>query len=193
MRKFNHLLVFIIVLGLVLTSVHIIWAQQQQGAGQRRAGQQRQGRQQGQGRQMDPAAIMERMMERVMEQLNLSAEESAVLKPMIEGVMQTRMQQGQEMRERMTGLREAMNADTKDSGKIGSSLQAIKDKRKEHRKKSEELEKNLTDLLTLEQEAALTISGIVNSDSGGGMAFGRFGGQGQRGQRNRPGGGQQGQ
>ena len=130
-------------------------------------------------------------MERVMEQLNLSAEESAVLKPMVEDIMRTRMQQSQEMRELITGLREAMDA--KDSGQIKSKLQAVKDKRKEHQKKSEELEKNLIGLLTLEQEAALTVSGIVNSDSGGGMAFGRFGGQGQRGQRNRPGGGQQGQ
>ena len=78
MRKFNRLLAFVLVVGLVLTTAYFISAQQDT----RRQRPQREGR-----RQMDPAEMMKRRVERVMEQLKLPDDEAAVLKPEIEGIM----------------------------------------------------------------------------------------------------------
>ncbi|MFQ6040072.1 MAG: hypothetical protein ACE5PV_04380 [Candidatus Poribacteria bacterium] len=65
MRNFNRILAFVLVVGLVLTSAYIISAQQRNES--RQFPRQRQQR-----RQMDPAAIMERRLERIMRELNLS-------------------------------------------------------------------------------------------------------------------------
>ena len=177
MRKIKQMLVFVLVVGLVLTSVHIISAQMQDRR-QRGTGQQ-------QRRQMDPAQMMERILERTMEPLNLSEEEGAVLQPMIKGLLQKRMDQGIKRREAVNALREAINA--KDAEKVKVKLTEIKAMRKKHREESDKLEKELTELLTLVQEAQLTVSGAINAD-GSGMQFG--GGRPQGTQRgNRPGGG----
>jgi Spy/CpxP family protein refolding chaperone len=132
--------------------------------------------------QMDPEQMMQRMMERIMERLNLSADESAVLKPMIEGIMQTRQEQASEMRELTDALQKAV--DDKDSERIKAKLTDIKAKRKSHREKNDSQEKELIELLTVEQEAQLTLAGVVNS--GGGFGFGGFRGFGGTRQRNRP-------
>jgi hypothetical protein len=190
MRKLNGILVFVLVVVLLLTGVHIISAQQQ-GARQGRQQQgARQGRQQ-QGRQFDPAQMRARMLEHATEGLNLSEEEATVIKPKIESLLQARFDQGSEVRELTTGLREAV--DSKDSDQIVAKLTALKKKLKENRAKLEKMENDLIDLLTPEQEAQLTLSGTVNGGGGLGGGFGggfrgRPGQQGQRGQRNRPGG-----
>jgi len=178
MRKLNHLLVFVIVIGLVLTSVHIISAQQQDRR-QRGTVQQR--------RQMDPAEMMNRMLERTMGQLNLSEEEAVVLQPMIKGLLEERMNQSNKRRELINVLREAIDA--KDAEQVQAKLKEIKDlQQKKHKEKTDKMEKELVELLTVVQEAQLTVAGIVNSDGSGFQFGGGFRPQGtQRG--NRPGGG----
>ena len=87
MRRLNHLLAFVLIVGLVLTTAYIISAQQDTGRRQRPDGQQQRRR------QFDPEEMMKRRIERVIEQLKLSEEETTVLKPKIEGIMQTRTKQ----------------------------------------------------------------------------------------------------
>ena len=176
MRRLNHLLVLMLVIGLAFATVHVISAQQRGG------GRQGGGRQ---GRQMDPAAMLERRMERIMDQMELSADESAVLKPMIEGILKERTKQSTEMQQIRDDLQKAIDAKSADQMK--AKLAGIKAKRKEHKAKSEEMEKKLLELLSVEQEARLTILGVVNGD-GSGMSFGGFGGFGGRGPGGGPGG-----
>ena len=181
MRKYNRLLAFVLVVGLVLTTAYIISAQQGDER-RRRPGGQREGR-----RQFDPAEMMKRRVERIMEQLKLSDDEATVLKPEIEGLLQTRTKQSSEMRTLISDLQKAIDA--KDNAQMKEKLELVKAKRKGHKAQAEKLEKELVELLTLKQEAQLTIAGIVNSDGSG--LFGGFGGQGRRGQRGgqgRPGG-----
>ena len=194
MQRYKHLLAFILIVGLVFTAAHIISAQQrenQRQPGQRQgrradqANQNQQQRNRGQrqrGQQMDPAEALNQMMERALGQLNLAEAETAILKPKMQAALQSRMDQNSEMRELIRALREAI--DTNNSGLIKSKLAELKAKRKEHKAKAETLEAELIELLSLEQEAHLTVLGVVNSDSGG---FG--GGRGrEQGQRNRSGG-----
>jgi hypothetical protein len=172
MRKLNYALILVLVFGLSLTILGVVLAQQDTG----QAGGNRQNRQNQQQRTpMDPEVMIQQMLGRTLEPLKLSDEETKVLKPKIEAIMRIRMTQSQETRTLVNSLREAINA--KDTDKVKSSLAAIKSKREGNKKKTEAMEKDLTDLLTLDQEALLTVSGIVNSDGGGGF-FGGFGGPG---------------
>lgn len=171
MRKYNRLLISVLILGLMLTAVHIISAQQRD--------QQQQRGQQQRREMMDPQQMMERMMGRALEGLELSAEETDILKPKVEVILQTRLAQGTEMREMTGALREAV--DSGDSGKITEALTKLKNKQKEHKAKSASLELGLTELLTVKQEAQLTLAGVVNA-GGSGLRVGGFaGGGGQRG------------
>ena len=175
----SNLLVFVLVIGLVLMTAYLLSAQQDEGRGRSRQGPG------GERPQFDPAEMVERMIDRSIEPLNLSAEETAVLKPKIKAIFQTRMEQGQQMREVIQSLRTAI--DTKDEAQIKAKLAAVKAKRQEQKAKVEAMEKDLIELLTLNQEAQLTVSGVVNSDGGGG-GFGGFGGGGFGGRQGRPGG-----
>ena len=60
---------------------------------------------------------------------------------------------------------------TEDNAQIKSALEALKAKQSEQKAKSASLENDLVELLTLRQEAQLTIAGIVNN-SGGFRGFG---------------------
>lgn len=154
---------------MILLTTSLILAQQ--GGGQPPQGPQ-------QRPQFDPQQMMERRMQQIMERLNLSPEESAIIRPKIESLTRMRMEQGQELRPLMEALQKAVDA--KDSKQIASALKAVKDKRAEQKKAYEKAEQELLELLTIEQEANLTIMGVVNSD-GMGMMFGGFraGGPGQ--------------
>ena len=180
MKKVSSLTALLVII-LSLAMVSIIIAQQP--GGDRNRPNRQQERQ-----QFDPAEMMNRRVNQIMEQLKPSADEAAVLKPMIESILQTRMTQSTEMRELVNGLREAVNA--KDTEKIKSSLANIKAKREANRLKMEQMGKGLAELLTLEQEASLTVAGVVNSDGMGGFIGGFGGGPGAPGQDrgNRPGG-----
>lgn len=168
MKRISSSWMIFLAIGLSLALVSIIFAQQPGGD---RVGGNRTRPDGPPDRQFDPEAMMKRMMDRTMEQLKLSEEEAAVIRPMVEKIMRTRMEQGQKTRELMNSLREAVNA--KNSEKIKSTLAEIKTKREKDRIQMEGMEKELTELLTIEQEAALTLSGVVNSD---GMGMGFFGG-----------------
>ena len=171
MKRLNQLLAFVLIVGLVLTTAYFISAQED--TRRERPRGQREGR-----RQFNPEEMIKRRVERVIEQLKLSEEETAVLKPKIEGIMQARTKQSTEMRTLISDLQKAIEA--KDDAQIKTKLDAVKAKRKGHRTQAETLEKELVELLTVTQEAQLTISGIVNSD-GSGAFFGGFGGRGMRG------------
>jgi len=178
MRKLNYALILVLVFGLSLTILSVVLAQQ--GTGQ--AGANRQNRQNQQQRTpMDPEAMIQQMLGRTLEPLKLSDEETTVLKPKIEAIMRLRMEQSQATRTLISSLREAINA--KNTDQVKAKLKEIKAKREENRKKIEALEEELiggkdqVGLLSLDQEALLTVSGIVNSDGGGGF-FGGFGGPG---------------
>jgi hypothetical protein len=189
MRKLNCMLLFMLTAILLLMAVNIISAQQSEN--QRQPGQ-RQGRQgnqnqqqrnQGQrqeGQQVDPAQTLNQMMERALGQLNLSETEAAVIKPKMQLVLQSRIDQSTEMRELTRTLRDVIDA--KNSELIKSKLAVLKAKRKEQKAKAEALEAELIELLSVEQEAQLTILGVVNSDS---AEFRGGRGQGQRNQTNR--------
>ncbi|MCZ6676724.1 MAG: hypothetical protein O7E52_05695 [Candidatus Poribacteria bacterium] len=191
-RKLNRALTFVLVVSLVLVGTYFISAQEdtrpdrsqrQRGRGQRGEG----GR-----RQFDPAQMVERQTQRAIEGLNLSSEETAVLEPKIKAIAQNRIAQRQEMQPLIQALRAAV--DGGDEAEIKSALETLKAKREAHKAKSEALEANLVELLTLRQEAQLTITGIVNNDDGFGGFGGRggFGGGRRRGGdgRGRPGGGE---
>jgi len=172
MRKLNYALILVLVFGLSLTILSVVLAQQDTG----QAGGNRQNRQNRQQRvQMDPEAMIQQRLGRILEQLKLSDEETTVLKPKIEAIMRLRIEQSQAMRTLMNSLREAVNA--KNADQVKAKLAEIKAKRAEDRKKADAAEEELLSLLTLDQEALLTVSGIVNSDSGGSF-FGGFGGPG---------------
>jgi chromosome segregation ATPase len=175
-RKFNCLLAFVLIIGLVLTSAYIISAQQDSGRRQQRPGQRQQRR------QIDPEVMIQRRIERIMRDLNLSEEETAVLKPKIASILHTRLEQNREARNLIDALRKAIEA--KDDEQIQAKLTEVKNQRKENQAKIETMEQELIELLTLKQEAQLTVSGVINSDGIGGF-FGGFRRQ------QRPGRGQQ--
>ena len=181
-RKLNRPFTLVLAVCLMLTSTYFISAQEDTRPDRPR--QQRQRGQRGEGgrRQFDPAQMVERQTQRAIEQLNLSDEEAAVLGPRIKAIAENRIQRREEMRPLVQALRTAI--DGTDDAQMKSALEAIKAMRKEHQAKSEALEKDLVELLTLRQEAQLTVAGIVNSGSGFGFGGrgGRFGGrEGRRG------------
>lgn len=158
MKRLNQILTCLVIISFFLLSTNMLIAQQQQ---ERRDRQPRM-----QGPQMNLEQIMERRMQQIIERLKLSNEESAILKPKIEALMSLRMEQGREMRDLISNLQKAIDA--KDTNQMKASLNAIKAKREEQRRKLEQAENEITELLTIEQEANLTILGVINSDGFGG-------------------------
>ena len=177
--KLNRLLVAIFVIGFVLSSAYFISAQEDTRPDRSSRQQQERG-ERGEGRrgQFDPAQMAERQTERSIENLNLSDEEAAILVPKIKAIAQHRLQQRQELRPFAQALRTSV--DGGDKAQIKAALKTFKAQQAAQKEKAEALEKDLVELLTVRQEAQLTIAGIVNSDGG----FGGFGGR-----RGRTGGG----
>ena len=171
-RKLNRSLVAIFTIGLVLTSAYFISAQEdtRPDRSSRQQQERRQRGERGRGR-FDPAQMAERQTQRAIENLNLSDEESTVLVPRIKAIAQHRLQQRQALRPLTQALRTAVNGENQ--AEIKSALDALKAQQNEQQTKADALEKELVELLTLRQEAQLTIAGVVNSDSG----FGGFGGR----------------
>jgi Sec-independent protein translocase protein TatA len=119
---------------------------------------------------MDPEQMLQRMVDRVVERLALTSEESEVLVPMIKSIYQARTTFRQEMREVTQALNTAVEAN--DNDQMKAKLDEIKAKSKQQEEKEKAMEKQLVELLTLKQEAVLTLSGVVNGVGGGGMFFG---------------------
>ncbi len=181
-RKLNRSFVGIFTIGLVLTSAYFISAQEDTRP-DRSSREQRTRGERGRG-QFNPAQMAERQTQRAIEDLNLSAEEAAVLVPRIKAIAQHRLQQRQALRPLTQALRTSV--DGEDKAEIKSALDALKAQQNEQKTKAEALEKELVELLTLRQEAQLTIAGVVNSDGSGGFGGrrGRLGGgDGRRGNR----------
>ncbi len=178
--KLNRSLVAIFVIGLVLSSAYFISAQEDTRPDRSDLQQQRRG-ERGEGRrgQFDPAQMAERQTERAIEGLNLSDEEATILVPKIKAIAQHRLQQRQELRPFTQALRTSV--DSGDSKQIKTALKTFKAQQAVQKATAETLEKELVELLTVRQEAQLTIAGIVNNDGG----FGGFGGR-----RGRTGGGE---
>lgn len=183
----NRLLVAIFVIGLVLSSAYFISAQEDTRPDRSDLQQQRRG-ERGEGRrgQFDPVQMAERQTERAIEGLNLSNEEATILVPKIKAIAQHRLQQRQELRPFTQTLRTSV--DGGDNTQIKAALKSFKAYQAAQKEKAEALEKDLVDLLTVRQEAQLTIAGIVNNDSGFGGFGGRRGrlGDGERRRGNRP-------
>lgn len=186
----NRLLVAILVIGFVLSSAYFISAQEDTRPDRSNLQGQERGQRGERGRgQFNPAEMAERQTQRAIENLNLSDDEAVVLVPRIRAIAQHRLQQRQELRPLTQALRTAV--DGGDNTQIKSSLAAFKAQQAAQKTTSETLEKELVELLTLRQEAQLTIAGVVNSDGGFGGFGGRRGrlggGEGRRGDRsNRP-------
>ena len=188
--KLNRPLVAILVIGFVLSSAYFISAQEDTRPDRSSRQQQERGERRERGRgQFNPAQMAERQTQRAIENLDLSDEETAVLVPRIKAIAQHRLQQRQELRPFTQALRTSV--DSGDSKQIKAALKTFKTQQAAQKEKAEALEKELVELLTVRQEAQLTIAGIVNNDggfSGFGDRRGRRGdGEGRRGNRpNRP-------
>ena len=184
--KLNRPLVAILIIGLVLSSAYFISAQEDTRPDRSSRQRQEYGERGERGRrQLDPAQMVERQTQRAVENLNLSDEETAVLVPRIRAIAQHRLQQRQELRPFAQTLRTSVDAG--DRAQIKAALKSFKAHQAAQKEKAEALEKDLVDLLTVRQEAQLTIAGIVNNDSGFsgfGNRRGRIGGgDGRRGDR----------
>ena len=186
----NRLLMAIFVIGLVLSSAYFISAQEDTRPDRSNLQQRERGQRGERGRgQFNPAEMAERQTQRAVENFNLSDEEAAILVPKIKAIAQHRLQPRQELRPFTQALRTSV--DGGDNGQIKAALKTLKAQQAARREKAEALEKDLVELLTVRQEAQLTIAGIVNNDggfSGFGDRRGRRGnGEGRRGNRpNRP-------
>ena len=184
--KLNRPLVAIFIIGFVLSSAYFISAQEDTRPDRSSRQQRERGERGERGRsQFNIAEMVERQTERAIENLNLSDEETTILTPKVKAIAQHRLQQRQELRPFTQALRTSV--DGGDSAQIKAALKSFKAQQAAQKKKAETLEKDLVELLTVRQEAQLTIAGIVNNDSG----FGGFGdrrgrrgdGEGRRGNR----------
>ncbi len=184
--KLNRSFVGILTIGLVLISAYFISAQEDTRPDRSSREQRTRGERGERGRgQFNVAEMVERQTQRAIENLNLSDEEGAVLVPKIKAIAQHRLEQRQTLRPLTQTLRTSV--DGEDKAAIKSALDALKAQQNKQKTKAEALEKELVELLTLRQEAQLTIAGIVNSDGGAGGFGGRRGrlggGDGRRGDR----------
>ena len=184
--KLNRPLIAMFVIGFVLSSAYFISAQEDTRPDRSNLQQQERGERRERGRgQFNPAQMVERQTQRAIEDLNLSDEEATILVPKVKAIAQHRLQQRQELRPFTQALRTSV--DSGDSKQIKAALKSFKAHQAAQKKKTEALEKELVELLTVRQEARLTIAGIVNSDSGfsgfGGRRGRIGGGDGRRGDR----------
>ena len=184
--KLNRPLIAIFVIGLVLSSAYFISAQEDTRPDRSSRQQRERGERGERGRgQFNIAEMVERQTERAIENLNLSDEETTILVPRIKAIAQHRLQQRQELRPFTQALRTSV--DGGDRAQIKAALKSFKAHQAAQKEKTEALEKELVELLTVRQEARLTIAGIVNSDSGfsgfGGRRGRIGGGDGRRGDR----------
>ena len=184
--KLNRPLVAIFIIGFVLSSAYFISAQEDTRPDRSSRQQRERGERGERGRsQFNIAEMVERQTERAIENLNLSDEETTILTPKVKAIAQHRLQQRQELRPFTQALRTSV--DGGDSAQIKAALKSFKAQQAAQKKKAEALEKDLVELLTVRQEAQLTIAGIVNNDSGfsgfGGRRGRIGGGDGRRGDR----------
>ena len=131
----------------------------------------------------DPAQMQERMLERTTTDLKMTNQEAKIIVPKIRAILIYRFSSGQDLQPLYQDLADLVNAEKPNEKAILQQLNKIKAKESEIKKKSEAMEEELKKILSVEQEAQLTLRRVVNSSTGffgGGFGGGRggFGGRG---------------
>ena len=175
----------IFIVGFVLTSAYYISAQEDTRPDRSNRGEQGRGNRGGEQRgQFNLEEMVERQTQRAIKELNLSEDEKTVLVPRIKAITEHQIGRRRDLRPLVEALRTAV--DSGDNAKIKSALDALKAKQSQQKTKSDSLQAGVVELLTVRQEAQLTIAGIVNNSGGFGGRRGRTGGgDGRRGDRTR--------
>ena len=178
-QEMTRPLTLIFIVGFVLTSAYYISAQEDTRPDRSNRGEQGRGNRGGEQRgQFNLEEMVERQTQRTIEEMNLSEDEKTVLVPRIKAITEHQIERRRDLRPLVEALRTVV--DSGDNAKIKSALDALKAKQSQQKTKSDSLQAGVVELLTVRQEAQLTIAGIVNNSGG----FGGFGGR-----RGRPGGG----
>ena len=187
-QEMTRPLTLIFIVGFVLTSAYYISAQEDTRPDRSNRGEQGRGNRGGEQRgQFNLEEMVERQTQRAIEELNLSEDEKTVLVPRIKAITEHQIGRRRDLRPLVEALRTAV--DSGDNAKIKSALDALKAKQSQQKTKSDSLQAGVVELLTVRQEAQLTIAGIVNNSGGFGGFGGRRGrtggGDGRRGDRTR--------
>lgn len=134
----------------------------------------------------DPSRFQTRMLEMSTTNVKLTAEEAKVIMPKIEALYNYRFSSMQEIRPLRQDLQDLMESGKASDKAVKQVLDKIKTKAAELKKKSDELENSLKSVLTIQQEAQLTLNGVITNGVtgmgfGGGRMMGGPGGFGGRG------------
>lgn len=115
----------------------------------------------------DPGKLSEKLIEQranlALKRLELSEEESDLLKPKLFGILKLHFEYNREMKNLNDELQKAI--DTNSDEQIKVKLAEVKSKRKEYKAKVESQENEIIKSLKVKQEAQLTVLGIINSDN----------------------------
>ena len=187
-QEMTRPLTLIFIVGFVFTSAYYISAQEDTRPDRSNRGEQGRGNRGGEQRgQFNLEEMVERQTQRAIEELNLSEDEKTVLVPRVKAITEHQIGRRRDLRPLVEALRTAV--DSGDNAKIKSALDALKAKQSQQKTKSDSLQAGVVELLTVRQEAQLTIAGIVNNSGGFGGFGGRRGrtggGDGRRGDRTR--------
>ena len=187
-QEMTRPLTLIFIVGFVFTSAYYISAQEDTRPDRSNRGEQGRGNRGGEQRgQFNLEEMVERQTQRAIEELNLSEDEKTVMVPRIKAITEHQIGRRRDLRPLVEALRTAV--DSGDNAKIKSALDALKAKQSQQKTKSDSLQAGVVELLTVRQEAQLTIAGIVNNSGGFGGFGGRRGrtggGDGRRGDRTR--------
>ncbi|MCP4453209.1 MAG: hypothetical protein GY809_17240 [Planctomycetes bacterium] len=176
MKKKQAILGLSVVL-VILIATSLVMAQQPQGGQRGRGGQGMRG--------FDPAQMQQRMMERMQEQLGMTATEMKAIQPLFAKVMDTRRElQGARFRGMMGGrggragqqnapaptglakiqgeLRTLLENDSAAPSAIKAKLTAYRKAREKIQQNLARAQANLIKVLTGRQEAALVLSGMLD-------------------------------
>lgn len=128
----------------------------------------------GPGGGFNPEQMQARMLERSTTNLKLTAEETKVIMPKIQAIISYRTSMMQELQPLRTDLQDLMSSGKASDKAIKQQLDKIKTKAAEIKKKTDAMENDLKAVLTVQQEAQLTLNGVITN----GMAMGFGGGRG---------------
>ena len=187
-QEMTRPLTLIFIVGFVFTSAYYISAQEDTRPDPSNRGEQGRGNRGGEQRgQFNLEEMVERQTQRAIEELNLSEDEKTVLVPRVKAITEHQIGRRRDLRPLVEALRTAV--DSGDNAQIKPELDALKAKQSQQKTKSDSLQAGVVELLTVRQEAQLTIAGIVNNSGGFGGFGGRRGrtggGDGRRGDRTR--------
>lgn len=141
----------------------------------------------GGGGNFDPAAMQERQLDRATTNLGLSDAEAKVIVPKIQRLLSARFANLGDMTTLRNGLNDLVQDKKSSDSAVKKQLDKYKSKVNATKKSLEDAEADLKSVLSVKQEAELTLLGIINS-AGGGFGGGGFGG-GRGGNRGGGGGG----